>query len=222
MKSLKLSTIVVVCIIVPGMILPHAFSESMDGIVIVDTDVQPPTILSGDTFTINATLVNNSTNVINVKNSCGGPFSVSFDAHAKVELKKVCNWMPIQIILQPGENITGSSLFSNLAYRATSPGIVNATVTFSYVLYNKTSNLSLDTDTTNISKPFIFAIYDTYGGLTMSSPLVQFKSGIAANNIKCHQGFQLVIKAENGHPACVRSQTAQTLVDWGWAKMPGQ
>jgi len=91
MKSLKLSTIVVVCIIVPGMILPHAFSESMDGIVIVDTDVQPPTILSGDTFTINATLVNNSTNVINVKNSCGGPFSVSFDAHAKVELKKVCN-----------------------------------------------------------------------------------------------------------------------------------
>jgi len=130
--------------------------------------------------------------------------------------------MPIQIILQPGENITGSSLFSNLAYGAVSPGTANATIMFSYVMYNKTSNLSFNTNATNISKSFMFTISNTSGGSIMSSPLAQFKSGIAANNVKCQQGLQLVIKAENGNPACVKPDAVAKLVEWGWAKMPGQ
>ncbi|MHB8602603.1 MAG: hypothetical protein ACYC6W_10270 [Nitrosotalea sp.] len=50
------------------------------------------------------------------------------------------------------------------------------------------------------------------------SPLKQFKSGIAANDVKCEQDLQLVIKAEDNSPACVKSQTAQKLVErgWGW------
>ena len=221
MKTLTLSIMGIMCIIATGAILPHAFSENTGGITITSTLVQPPVIQVGDTFAINATLVNNSTSAINVKNGCGGSFSASFDAHAKVELKKVCNWMPIQIILQPGEKITGSSLFSNLAYRATSPGTTNATITFSYVLYNKTSNLSFDNNATNISKSLMFTISNPSGGSThmMYSPLVQFKSGIAANDVKCQQGLQLVIKAENGNPACVKPDTVTKLVQWGWAKI---
>jgi len=221
MKTLTLSIMGIVCIIATGAILPHAFSENTTDITITNALVQPSTIQVGDTFTINATLVNNSTSAINVKNSCGGPFSASFDAHATVELKKVCNWMPIQIILQPGENITGSSLFSNLAYRATSPGTANATITFSYVAYNKTSNLSFDNNATNISKSFLFTISNPSGGSThvMPSPLVQFKSGIAANDVKCQQGLHLVIKAENDNPACVKPDTVTKLVQWGWAKI---
>src|SRR2546428_6485897 len=46
--------------------------------------------------------------------------------------------------------------------------------------------------------------------LELQSPLKQFKSGIAANDIKCEQGLQLVIKAEDGSPACVKLDTAQT------------
>ena len=209
------------CIITTGAILPHAFSENVTDVTITNALVQPPTIQVGDTFVINATLVNNSTSAINVKNSCGGPFSASFDAHAKVELKKICNWMPILIILQPGENITGSSLFSNLTYRAISPGTTNATITFSYVTYHKTSNLSFDNNSTNISKSFLFTISNPSGGSThtMPSPLVQFKSGIAANNVQCQQGLQLVIKAENGNPACVKPDTVTKLVQWGWAKI---
>lgn len=114
MKSLNLSMIGVICMIATGAILPHAFSENVSEITITSTLVQPSIIHVGDTFAINATLVNNSTGTINVKNSCGGPFSVLFDSHAKVELKKVCNWMPIQIILKPGENITGSIYFQTL------------------------------------------------------------------------------------------------------------
>ena len=219
MKTLTLSMMGVMCIITTGAILPHAFSDNAGNVIITSTLVQPSQIWAGDTFAINATLVNNSTGTINVKNSCAGPFSVSFDAYAKVELKKVCNWMPIQIILQPGKNITSSSLFSNLVYRAISPGVANATITFSYATYNKTSNLSFD-NTTNISKSFLFTISNPSGDLThmMTSPLVQFKSGIAANNVKCQQGLQLVIKADNGSPACVKPDTVTKLVEWGWAK----
>ncbi|MDE1843363.1 MAG: hypothetical protein KGH95_06915, partial [Thaumarchaeota archaeon] len=50
------------------------------------------------------------------------------------------------------------------------------------------------------------------------SPLKQFKSGIATNDIKCVQGFQLVTKAEDGSPACVKPDTAYRLILKGWAK----
>ncbi len=50
------------------------------------------------------------------------------------------------------------------------------------------------------------------------SPLKQFKSGIAANDIRCRSDFQLVIKSDDGSPACVKPQTAQKLVERGWAK----
>ena len=50
------------------------------------------------------------------------------------------------------------------------------------------------------------------------SPHQQFKSGIAANNVKCENNLQLVIKAEDGHPACVSYNTSKMLVERGWAK----
>jgi hypothetical protein len=50
------------------------------------------------------------------------------------------------------------------------------------------------------------------------SPLNQFKSGITANNVKCEQGLQLVIKSEDGSPACVKPETAYVLINHGWAK----
>lgn len=63
-----------------------------------------------------------------------------------------------------------------------------------------------------------FYNFSTTGG----TPLHQFKSGISANDVKCEQGLQLVIKAEDNSPACVKSQTAQKLVErgWGWTMQP--
>ncbi len=52
------------------------------------------------------------------------------------------------------------------------------------------------------------------------SPLKQFESGVAANDIKCEQGLQLVIKAEDNSPACVKPDTASSLVKMSWA-LPG-
>jgi len=52
---------------------------------------------------------------------------------------------------------------------------------------------------------------------TIDTPLKQFKSGIAANDIKCEQGLQLVIKSEDNSPACVKFDTATILIKHGWA-----
>jgi len=195
-------------------------ADSTGNVVILNPQVQPSVIKVGDTFDINATLVNNSTDTINVNNGCGGSFSVSFDDHATVVLKKICNWMPIQIILKPSENITGTSLSSNLGYNATSSGTTNATITFSYNIVNQTaSNMTLSAQTMNVSKSFLFTITNQPAQTTpiIPTPLAQFKSGISAHDVKCQQGLQLVIKAEDNSPACVTPDTATKLMSRGWA-----
>lgn len=47
------------------------------------------------------------------------------------------------------------------------------------------------------------------------SPLKQIKSRILAKDVKCNQGFQLVIKNEYS-PACVKPNTATRLLTHGW------
>lgn len=50
-----------------------------------------------------------------------------------------------------------------------------------------------------------------------SSPLKQFKSGIKVEDVQCYNGLSLVIKKEDGSPACVKPDTASTLIYHGWA-----
>lgn len=51
-------------------------------------------------------------------------------------------------------------------------------------------------------------------------PLKQFKSGTPASNVKCNDDLQLIIKAEDGSPACVKSRSAAVLILHGWARQP--
>ena len=53
---------------------------------------------------------------------------------------------------------------------------------------------------------------------TLDLPLQQFKSGIPASDVKCNDGLQLIIKAEDGSPACVTPAVAHVLVIRGWAE----
>ena len=48
------------------------------------------------------------------------------------------------------------------------------------------------------------------------SPLKQEESGISAKDIQCKQGFVLLIKMENGHPACVKPTSVTRLLSHGW------
>jgi len=52
------------------------------------------------------------------------------------------------------------------------------------------------------------------------TPLQQFKSGIAAKDVVCINGLTLVIKAEDGSPACVTPNTANILIERGWGHQP--
>lgn len=52
-------------------------------------------------------------------------------------------------------------------------------------------------------------------------PLVQLNYGVPAKDVKCKQGLQLVIKAEDGSPACVKPDTAQKLIERGWGTLRG-
>lgn len=55
-------------------------------------------------------------------------------------------------------------------------------------------------------------------GLNFDSlPLKQFESGISAKDVVCKQEYQLIFKAEDGSPACVKPDTASILVKRGWA-----
>jgi len=49
-------------------------------------------------------------------------------------------------------------------------------------------------------------------------PLQQIKGGTPASEIKCNASFVLVIKSDNGMPACVMPATAKILAERGWAK----
>jgi plastocyanin len=50
------------------------------------------------------------------------------------------------------------------------------------------------------------------------SPLNQLKLGVLAKDVTCNQELQLVIKSEDGLPACVRYTIANVLIERGWAR----
>jgi hypothetical protein len=134
-------------------------------------------------------------------------------------------------ILDPRKSITGTSPDSTLAYIATKSGTANVTVTFSYYAKNQTDPTQPNIKQT-ISKSLLFIIYDNKtstqtsprGGPSFTfnkiSPLKQFKSGIAAQDVKCKQDLQLIIKAENGSPACVKPTSIKKLVSLQWTLNP--
>ncbi len=51
---------------------------------------------------------------------------------------------------------------------------------------------------------------------TLLSPLEQFKSGVATDNVVCREGLQLLVKNMDGSPACVKPTSVSRLVAQGW------
>ena len=190
-------------------------------IEIQDIGLEPSKIKVGDSFTVNATLVNNyAAPIFLTRGSCQAPFSVIFDNHVTVSQNQiVCPMIAMLQKIEPGEKTTITSPGSALTYMATTDGTVNATVTVPYSSINQTDPNQSEIKKT-ISKSFLFTITNPASQTTyvIPLPLKQFKSGIAAKDVKCEPSLQLVIKAEDGSPACVRSSTAAMLVTLGWAK----
>lgn len=49
------------------------------------------------------------------------------------------------------------------------------------------------------------------------SPMIQLDVGIGALDVSCKSGYQLVLKATNNFPACVKPSTETELIKRGWA-----
>lgn len=219
-----------------GFGIQPAHADDTDGISIQNVKVQPSTIKVGDTFTVTATLVNNSTVPIVLEGGTCVPliehvpfFTVMLDSHTKIKSKNLtCAGVGLSQILNPGKNLTGTSPDSTLFYIATEPGTANVTVTFHYSVKNQTDPTQANIEQT-ISKSFLFTIYDNKTSIQTSprggpsftfdkiTPLKQFKSGIRAEDIKCSVDHVLTIKSEDGSPTCVKPDTAKKLIQRGWA-----
>lgn len=50
----------------------------------------------------------------------------------------------------------------------------------------------------------------------IQAPLEQYESGKAVKDIQCSSGLRLALKAENGHPVCLTTSTAQALLSRGF------
>jgi hypothetical protein len=50
----------------------------------------------------------------------------------------------------------------------------------------------------------------------LNAPLKQIQMGTSAKDVQCNQNFQLVIKSEDGSPACVKDTSIGRLVRQGW------
>jgi hypothetical protein len=201
----------------------QVFADNSYSVQIQEIQVQPSTIRVGNDFNITATLVNNSTDTISVHNDCLSPFSVAVDSHATIDVEKPCIYFAISKLIKPGEKITVHGPGSNIAYRATDTGVANATITFSYTDQNQSnSNVTGTGNSTSISKSVLFTIspQSAQTKSVIQSPLEQFRSGIAARDVKCNEGLEFIQKNENGQPACVKPQTMDKLIERGGGIIP--
>jgi len=48
-------------------------------------------------------------------------------------------------------------------------------------------------------------------------PKQQLKAGVAIHDIKCKAEFELIFKATDGSPACVKPTSVEKLIERGWA-----
>lgn len=140
-----------------------AFADNTtNNVEIINIQTHPSMIKLGDVFTVNATLVNNSPNPISIVSSpCEVPFTVKFDNHITIDVKKGigCPLMNIVQTINSGDKTTGTSPSSqSFTYRTTQIGTTNATITFSYLVRNQTDH-NPSTIAKTISKSFSFVIY---------------------------------------------------------------
>jgi hypothetical protein len=196
-------------------------ADNTNKVEIINPHVQPPIIKVGDTFSVTATIVNNSPNPIYYSNWCSDLFPVIFDSHVMIEHKESGIACPAVVVInsvKAHENITSTSPYFNSVYRATEAGTANATVTFSYFVKNQTEI------STTISKSFLFTIYDNNTGIktineTELSPLRQMKNGILPHSVVCESGYVLVKKMSDPFTACMSQETANKIVNRGWGKI---
>jgi hypothetical protein len=136
--------------------------NQIKGVKILDVHTLPSTVVVGSTFSIRGNVINNSTATITFPNgTCNSPVSIDFNKNVVIENQGTasCTTATPDVTLKPGEQSSILYPFhSGIAFRATAPGMTNATISFSYGVDIPTVKSSISD---NISRLYTFDIQPT-------------------------------------------------------------
>jgi len=141
------------------------------GIKILNVHTLPSTVVVGNTFSIQGTVINNSTAIITFPNgTCNSPLSIDFNKNVMIQNQAValCTTSTPVVALRPGEQsglLYPYPHLSGIVYRAIAPGMTNATITFSYGIQAISGNINISTDN-SISRLHTFNIQSGSAGST--------------------------------------------------------
>jgi hypothetical protein len=131
------------------------------GVKLLSVHTIPSKVAVGNTFSLGGIVTNNSTaTIVFAKVTCTtipGSLYVTFNRNVMAETKALATpCKPQQVILKPGEK-SGILIpnISPLAYKATSPGITNATMIFNYGVQTATNKSPISD---HISRVYTFNI----------------------------------------------------------------
>ena len=129
------------------------------GVKILQVHTMPSSVAVGNTFSVQGIVFNNSTATITFANgTCNSPVSIDFNKNVMMENQGVasCTTATPVVTLKPQEHsaILSPNL-SGIAYKATAPGMTNATISFTYGVEIPTGKSPISD---NISRVYTFNI----------------------------------------------------------------
>ncbi len=114
--------------------------------------------------------------------------------------------------------VNGNKLTYMIGFYSDSQAFYYKSISFIHTTQTSYNQNQAGKNNTNASIP----MYGP-GGPTVTikieSPLKQFKSGILTKDVTCVQGLQLILKAEDDSPACVKPGSVSKLLIRGWAML---
>ncbi|MDQ6862543.1 MAG: hypothetical protein M3044_01845 [Thermoproteota archaeon] len=129
------------------------------GVKLLQLHTKPSSVAVGNTFSIRAVVFNNSSSTITFSNgTCNSPVSATFNKNVLTENQGIalCATPQPQVTLKPGgHSAIQSPNLSGIVYKATSPGMTNATMDFDYEVDTSTGNSHVSD---SISRTYTFNI----------------------------------------------------------------
>jgi len=153
--------------------------NQIEGIKILRVHTKPSTVYVGEAFNIEGVVINNSTDTITFPNgTCNSPVSLDFDKNVLIENRGIalCTMPTKEVILKPhGQSGILTTNNSGIVYKATSPGMTNATISLNFGV-KTVSGKSPASD--NISRVYTFNITNHRPATTATT------SSITAHHIR--------------------------------------
>lgn len=109
------------------------------------------------------------------------------------------------------QNATNHTMAENTTMAA------NATMTKKAMNQNATNSTTMTPPKANETLAVGETVKVTKNGTVIDPPLKQLRNGVLVHDVKCASGMQLILKKEDGSPACVKPGDATTLIERGWA-----